>query len=110
MNNRQLARKIRKQARRTHRRGDISLHEYQTCMAAANSEKSLTEINTQIKLAGLNPWENPEGLVGAGIGDFFRKLWDWFVENWPEILALIMKIAPLLILADAYERKQNENS
>lgn len=110
MNNRQLARKIRKQARRAKRRGDISLHEYQTCMAAANSEKSLTEINTQLRLIGMNPWESPKALASAGVGEIFRKLWDWFVENWPTILSIIMKIAPLLILADAYERKQNENS
>ena len=110
MNNKQLARKLRRQARRLHRRGDLSQRDYETCMAAANSEAALTEINLQIKLAGLNPWETPEGLSGVGWKDIFKRLWDWFKENWPAILAIIIKFAPLLLLAEDYERARNEDS
>ena len=73
-------------------------------MEVVNSEAGMNELQAQIKLAGLNPWESPDRLLKAGIGEIFRNIWDWLVENWPTILRIIMTIAPLLILDERYKR------
>lgn len=71
-------------------------------MAVADNEVALNELQVLIKDEKLDPWANPERLVGDW-RDALRNLWDWFVENWPKILEFILTIAPLLLLEPKYE-------
>lgn len=98
-----LRRKVRQQARREFRRGAMTQDQFKSAMAVAASNEALDELQQRIDEAGLDPWKNPDRLIGADWRSFFSNLWDWFVENWPAILALIMKIAPLLLLEPKHE-------
>lgn len=103
MRARKLRRKVRNQARREYRRGNITREAYGHAIAVSNNNQALAELQSRIDSAGLDPWKNPERLYGADWGAFFRNIWDWFVENWPTILEMILTIAPLFLLEPEYE-------
>lgn len=94
MSNAKLARKARKQARKARRRGEITGQMYTHIMRATNDPIVLDEWNYQIEEARLNPWDNKTQLMGFSWSD----LWDWFEENWPQILEMLLMILPLLAL------------
>lgn len=96
MNLNVLARKVRREARRDRRRGVISREEYEACYAVTEDWDALEQLNRRVE-AEVNPW-NQNGLVGADWREWLANLWDWFKENWPEILRIILTIAPLLLL------------
>lgn len=96
MNLNVLARKVRREARRDRRRGIISREEYNACVAVSEDWDALEQLNRRVE-AEVNPW-NQNGLVGADWREWLANLWDWFKENWPAILEIILTIAPLLLL------------
>lgn len=107
MKNKTLARKARRQAKRARRRGEISAQDYETVMAACESDAMLTKWNEKIEEARLDPYAHPGVVVRGGFADVFKVLWDWFVANWPAILSLLLKIAPLLLLDETRSRNAN---
>jgi len=93
-----LRKKIRRQAKRELRAGRITQQQADHCLAVANaSDAVLQRVNTRIENE-INPWNRPDGLVGAGWKDWLSNAWDWFVANWPKILNIIMTVAPLLLM------------
>lgn len=72
-------------------------------MAVANSDKALDELQLRINAKGINPWKNPRRMLGFNWKTFWANVRDWFVENWDEILEIILTIAPLLLLEPRYE-------
>ena len=62
--------------------------------------QKLQMLNDRIE-AEVNPW-NQQGLIrgdrkGWDWQTWLANAWDWFVANWPEILKIIITIAPLLL-------------
>jgi hypothetical protein len=105
MTNAKLARKVAAQARRAHRRGEMTDEQYKSAMDVANSDKALTELNAKIEEAQLDPYKYPNRLIGLDWKERLKNLWDWFVENWPKILQFILTIAPLFLM-----ETENEDS
>lgn len=103
MSKRRLRRKVRRQARREYRKGNMTREQYGAAMAVAASDEALVELQKRIDEQQLDPWKNPQRLIGVDWKEFFANLWDWFVENWPKILEIILTIAPLLLLESRYE-------
>jgi hypothetical protein len=73
--------------------------QYDACMAVVKNDEALAKLNEKVE-AEVNPWNREDGLVGGSFGEWLANLWDWFKENWPEILAIIMKLAPLLLILE----------
>ncbi|MHC4302091.1 MAG: hypothetical protein ACYS7Y_32920 [Planctomycetota bacterium] len=91
-----LKKKVLRQAKREYRRGTMSKAEYDAARNVANDKVALMKLNDRVERE-VNPWNRGDGLKG----DFrtvLANIWDWFVENWPKILEIIMTIAPLLLL------------
>lgn len=100
MNNRKLARRARRQAKREYRAGRIDRDRYEHVLKACRDEDTLTEWNARIKSAQLNPWDH-QGVLFASLSGFdFSNIWDWFAENWDEILQILLTVLPLLLLED----------
>jgi hypothetical protein len=68
-------------------------------MKVINSPAGLKTLNEQVE-AFVNPWNRADGLTGAGIREWLKNAWDWLKEHWPEILAIILKLAPLLLILE----------
>jgi hypothetical protein len=97
MTNNQLARKARRQLRRAFRSGDIDKRTYARSMEATYNDAVLTEWNARISSAQLNPWEH-QGLLMQSLKGFdFSVIWDWFAENWDEILRILLALLPLFL-------------
>ncbi len=92
-----LRRKLKRQAQSEYAKGALSPVEYRACLALADNEVELSKFNDRIEKE-VNPWNRADGLIGADWKTWLANLWDWFVENWPTILRIIMTIAPLLLL------------
>lgn len=101
-----LKNKIIRQAKRELRRGRLSEADYESCLRVVGNDEALEKLNEQIE-AEVNPWNRPDGLAGAGIKEWFANAWDWIQKHWPEILALILKLLPLLLIL---ETRKNEDS
>lgn len=98
MNNRKLARKARRQAKREYRARRITREEYSHVLTACRDEDTLTEWNARIKSAQMNPWDH-QGVLYASLSGFdFSNIWDWFAENWDEILQILFTILPLFLM------------
>jgi hypothetical protein len=97
VNLRKLQRKLRRTARRELRQGFLNPWEYESALEVAKDSQALQELSNQIETEGLNPWQNPKRFYGAGFGSVFSNFWDWFLENWPEILEIVLKIAPMFL-------------
>jgi len=100
MNHKRLRRRVRRQAKRELRRGNITSEQYQQCMEVTGSEQGMTMLRDDIDMAGLDPYTRPETLMQGPFMDMLMRVWDWIKKHWPEILAIIMKIAPLLLILD----------
>jgi hypothetical protein len=96
MKRRTLRRKVRKEARRSRRSGEISREEYKAALAVAKSDEALDALQREIDYAKLDPYENPSQLWGMDWTEILANLMNWFTENWPQILEFIMTILPLL--------------
>ena len=92
-----LRKKTLKQAKRERRRGSLTQEQYRACIAVVEDHAALVELNERVE-RDVNPWNRADGLIGADWSTWLSNLWDWFVENWPAILKVIMTIAPLLLL------------
>ena len=103
MTKRKLRRKVRKQARREYRKGNMTREQYGAAMAVTASDEALVELQNRIDEQQLDPWKNPQRLIGVDWREMLSNLWDWFIENWPAILKIILTIAPLLLLEPRYE-------
>jgi len=92
-----LRRKTLRQAQRERSAGRLTSEQYTAVLAVCDDEKALSELNERVE-NDVNPWNRADGLIGLDWSSIWANLWDWFVENWPEILKIIMTIAPLLLL------------
>lgn len=99
-----LRRRTLRQARREYRRGTLTDYNYYKIKAVCNDDTSLKMLNEKIENE-VNPWNGPNRLYGADWRTIFANIWDWFKENWPTILRIILTIAPLLL-----EPQQDEDS
>lgn len=97
MTNNQLARKARRQLRRQRLLGVLKPAQYQRLMEATFDEKILTEWNARISEAQLNPWEHTGVLMQSVKGFDFSNIFDWFAENWDEILRILLLLLPLFL-------------
>ena len=96
-----LRKKLRRQARRELRAGRITQQQADQCEAVAADYWTLRALNSEIERQ-LGPWYCADFAV-MGWKGWFASLWDWFVANWPEILKIILKIAPLLLMEKTRE-------
>lgn len=97
MSNRTLARKATRQARREYRRGNIDRATRDHILQCVRDESTLTEWNERIYSAQLNPWDHTGVLMASVKGFDFSNIWDWFSENWDEILKILLAVLPLFL-------------
>lgn len=102
MNNRRLARKARRQARRAFKRGVISTYEYDSVMFACNDQEILSEWNRELE--AINPWR--KGILKGSWKNSLRDLWNWFSNNWEECLRILMALLPLILAERLYENSK----
>ena len=95
MTNAQLERKARRQLRRSYLTGRVDSAMYDKISKQLSNQKFLTRLNADT--VHLNPWETP-GLMTTKLKQFdFSTIWDWFAENWDEILRIILTLLPLFL-------------
>lgn len=92
-----LRKKTIRQAMRERRAGRMTDEQMAAVDAVVNDPVKLAELNERVE-KDVNPWNRADGLIGADWREWLANVWDWFVENWPTILKIIITIAPLLLL------------
>lgn len=97
-----LRRKVRRQARSGRLDGSMTEAQYQASIAICKNEKALAELNNRVENE-VNPWNRTDGLIGASWREIWANIADWFKENWPAILRIILTILPLLLLEPEHE-------
>lgn len=85
-----FGRKVRRVARRQKRRGKIDQVTYQKIVVGSRDPATVKKWRSAVEkgVSGA-PW-----LVKTG-GDWRERLteiWDWFIENWPTILKIILSL------------------
>jgi hypothetical protein len=96
--NMKLARRLRRQARRQFWLGNIDLETRDKVYAVTYNETAMDEVEKKIKQ--FSPWGDGAGLIGADWSTYFAVVWDWVKEYWPQILKIILTIAPLLLMEE----------
>lgn len=93
MNTRRLARKARRQAIISHFNGEITDIECEAVLNATKDKEILQrwaeEIDKQL---------TTKRLYGSGWKSFFRNVWDWFKNNWEDILKILFQLLPLILM------------
>ena len=103
MRREKLRRKALRQAGREFKRGRIDAEQLDAVERICDDDVAFAEFHRQVE-NDINPWNQPiDQLVGMDWRTMWANLKDWFVENWPQILALIMKLLPLLLLEPKHE-------
>lgn len=84
-----FGRKLRRVARRQRRRGKLSQADYRKIVDGLRNSKTVETWKTAIEngVSGA-PWTQKRG-DWRGI---FSQIWDWFIENWPAILKIILSL------------------
>lgn len=93
-----FGRKARRVARRQRRRGKITRDEYNTVVEASRDPEKVAEWEAEVRKQLGAPWET-QGRIDLS------AIWDWFIENWPTILKIL-----LTLLAFVEEPKTEEKS
>ena len=94
-----LRRKVERTARRARRNGSMDGDQFEACMAVAENPELLAQLNEHVETE-VNPWKREDGLIGASWSEWWANVVDWFKENWEAILAIILKLAPLLLILE----------
>jgi hypothetical protein len=97
-----LRKKALRQVRREYRRGKATALQLSSVEAICADPVALKELHRRVENE-INPWNRPADLYGMDWRTMWANLKDWFVANWPQILALIMKLLPLLLLEPKHE-------
>ena len=96
MNLNKLRRKIRRQAKRELHAGRITQQQAAQCEGVAADYYLLKALNKEIE-----PQVPPvyyADFARMGWKERLASIWDSFVANWPAILKIILRLAPLLLL------------
>ena len=100
MTGRKLKRNIRRRTFLELAKGAISREQAGLCMAVLNTPEAFRRLELQVN-ARINPWKTGR-MSGFDWKEFFLNCCDWIKENWDEILMIILKLAPLLLLSPQY--------
>jgi len=102
-----LTRKEKKYKRQLRRRtfieyasGRLDRDNAAVVMSVINSPVALRKLIFKLE-HNVNPWAK-KGFSGFDWKEFFLNVWDWIKENWDDILMIILKLAPLLLLQPQY--------
>ena len=90
-----LRRKVRQRARVGLLNNTMTEREYRSAMDVAKDDTLLARLNVRIE-ADVNPWKRADGLIGADWSEIWANLIDWFKENWPTILRIILTIVLIM--------------
>lgn len=84
-----FGRKARRVARRAYWRGRMTREEYEQVKEAVKNPEVVARWQAKVEETHKTPWRN---------GNFdFSEIWEWFKENWPTILKILLTLAPLLL-------------
>ncbi|MHC4702591.1 MAG: hypothetical protein ACYTFQ_18670 [Planctomycetota bacterium] len=84
-----FGRKAKRVARRAFWRGQITREEYEHVKEAVQDPELVRWWQADVERNLQAPWRD---------GEFdFAAIWEWFKENWPTILKILLTIAPLLL-------------
>lgn len=100
-----FTRKVERVARRQYRRGKITREEYDKVLEAVSRPDVMAKLEEEVAKKIGAPWRVKR--VG---GLDFNELWDWFIENWPEIMKLLLMVLPLFLLTPPPEEPTEEVS
>lgn len=93
MNTRRLARKARRRAYSDFINRNITLDEYRAIKNATKDEEILRRWSQEI-----DKQLTTKKLYGSGWKNFFRNVWDWFENNWADILKILFQLLPLILM------------
>jgi hypothetical protein len=102
-----FARKARRVARRQYRRGKITRQEYEHVCEASRDPEVVAKWEAEVEKQLGAPWKAKGGFLD---GFDFSAIWEWFKENWPTILKILLTILPLLILEPSPEEEGESES
>lgn len=98
-----LARRVKRQANRELKKGNLSSEDHRKIIAVVQNEHTLRQLRDRIREKRLNPYEGPDRLAGLDWHEIWANVWDWLKANWPEILRIILMLAPLLLMENPDE-------
>jgi len=85
-----FGRKVRRVARRQWRHGKIDRKTYQKIVTGSRDPAKVSEWKAAVE-SGVPqaPWTLKTGLDWR---EMLTEIWDWFIENWPAILKIILSL------------------
>jgi hypothetical protein len=96
-----FGRKARRVARRQYRHGLISSEEYQQVREASRDPEIVARWEAEVERQLGAPWKLRTGWFD------WSAIWEWFIENWPTILRILLTLLPL-ILAERQPAEEDE--
>jgi hypothetical protein len=84
-----FGRKARRVARRQYWRGKMTRAEYEQVKEACKDPEMVARWQAEVEQSYHTPWR--EGRFDMGV------IWEWFKENWPAILKVLLTLAPLML-------------
>jgi hypothetical protein len=83
-----FGRKLRRVARRQWRHGKLDRETYQKIVNGSRNPSTVVKWKRAVENGVSNaPW-----VQKAGVNEIFTTIWDWFLENWPQILEIILTL------------------
>jgi methionine synthase II (cobalamin-independent) len=80
-----FGRKARRVARRQYRRGKITFEEYRKVREASRDPVMVAKWEAEVERQLGAPWKAKGAIDWASI-------WEWFLENWPTILKILLTL------------------
>jgi hypothetical protein len=84
-----FGRKAKRVARRQYWHGNITREEYLHIKEACKDPEMVARWRAGVERSHRTPWR--EGRFD------WSAIWDWFIENWPTILKVLLTLAPLML-------------
>lgn len=100
-----FGRKVRRVARRQWRREKLDFVTYRKIVVGSRDPDTVAKWKLEVekKVPGA-PWAVK---TGTDFRDKFSEIWDWFIENWPTILKLLLT---LMVFVEPEPQSEGEES
>lgn len=100
-----FGRKVRRIARRQFRHGKIDRETFEKIKKGSRDPKIVAKWKSSIEQGVYGaPWLRKSGFDWREI---FNEIWQWFLENWPTILKLLL--TALMFVEEPPEQEEEEN-
>ena len=98
-----FGRKVRRVARRQCRHGLMSRSDYRKVVTASRDPDMVAKWEAQVKRQVGAPWE-----ASTEFGIDWSSIWEWFKENWPTILKILLTLLAFVEMPDEVKEEPTD--